>query len=414
MKLLHTSDWHLGRTLYGRKRYDEFSAFLDWLLDTINTNQIDLLLVAGDVFDTSTPPNKAQELYYNFLCQVANSCCRHVVIIGGNHDSPSFLDAPKALLKALNVYVVGTMTEAPHNEVIVLYDLNNKPEALVCAVPYLRDKDIRSAEAGESIEDKNSKLIQGLKTHYHQVCTIAEQLQAQFSSEYEGLKVPLIGMGHLFAAGGQTIEGDGVRELYVGSLAHVSASIFPASIDYLALGHLHSPQIVGGQEHMRYSGSPIPMGYGEAKQQKKVIEVVFSQGKPHIQEIPVPCFQALERISGSLDIIQTRIAILKEQKSAAWLEIDYTGSELVANLRELLDQALDGSSMEIRRIKNKRVIERVMNKACENETLDDLNPHDVFQRCLDANEIPDEERSEIIAIYQDIIRTILEEDLNAE
>jgi DNA repair protein SbcD/Mre11 len=100
MKLLHTSDWHIGRTLFGRKRYDEFEAFLTWLAETIQHKEIDALLVAGDVFDTSAPSNRAQELYYRFLCRVAASSCRHVVVVAGNHDSPSFLNAPKELLPA--------------------------------------------------------------------------------------------------------------------------------------------------------------------------------------------------------------------------------------------------------------------------------------------------------------------------
>ena len=158
MKFLHTSDWHLGRSLYGRKRYEEFTAFLDWLTQTIEDEKIDALLVAGDVFDTSTPSNRAQELYYRFLCRVAASCCRHVVVVAGNHDSPSFLNAPKELLRALNVYVVGSMTEALEDEVFVL-QVDDKPEAIVCAVPYLRDKDIRTVEPGETIDDKNAKLV---------------------------------------------------------------------------------------------------------------------------------------------------------------------------------------------------------------------------------------------------------------
>ena len=104
MKILHTSDWHLGRSLYGRKRYDEFSAFLDWLVDTIQTESINALLIAGDIFDTSTPSNRAQGLYYRFLCKIAASNCRHILIVAGNHDSPSFLNAPKELLKAFVHY----------------------------------------------------------------------------------------------------------------------------------------------------------------------------------------------------------------------------------------------------------------------------------------------------------------------
>ncbi|MDI1352383.1 MAG: exonuclease SbcCD subunit D C-terminal domain-containing protein, partial [bacterium] len=356
MNILHTSDWHLGRTLYGHKRYDEFSAFLKWINTIIKENNIDVLLIAGDIFDTSSPSNKAQELYYQFLCTVAHSTCRHIVIISGNHDSPSFLEAPKNILRALNVYVVGAITDNPADEVIVLKDHNDNPEALICAVPYLRDKDLRIAEPGETIADKNSKLIQGLKTHYASVCDVAKQLQSDLKSDNNGVKIPIIGMGHLFAAGGQTVDGDGVRELYVGSLAHVNASLFPPYLDYLALGHLHIPQMVAKNKHIRYSGSPIPMGFGEAKQQKMVIKIHFEQGACHIEEISVPCFQHLVRLTGTLENILNEIQKLKDQKSSAWLEIEYTGQDLIGNLRELIYENIEGSLLEIRRIKNKRIL----------------------------------------------------------
>ena len=190
MKVLHTSDWHLGRSLYGRRRYDEFSEFLKWLTDTIITEKVDALLIAGDIFDTCTPSNKAQELYYQFLCKVSSSCCKNIVVIAGNHDSPSFLNAPKELLKVLNVFVVGAMTEDPADEVIVLKDENERPSAIVCAVPYLRDRDIRSFEAGESVEDKNSKLMEGLKQHYADVCRIAEAKQQEYDKA--NLEVPIL------------------------------------------------------------------------------------------------------------------------------------------------------------------------------------------------------------------------------
>ncbi|MCK5806384.1 MAG: exonuclease subunit SbcD, partial [Lentisphaeria bacterium] len=138
MRVLHTSDWHLGRSLYGRKRYEEFEEFLAWLAEAIQTEQVDALLVAGDIFDTSAPSNRAQELYYRFLCQVGATPCRHVVIIGGNHDSPSFLDAPGELLKALSVHVIGGAAASEDDEVIVLRNREDTPELIVCAVPYLR------------------------------------------------------------------------------------------------------------------------------------------------------------------------------------------------------------------------------------------------------------------------------------
>ena len=198
------------------------------------------------------------------------SHCRHVVVIAGNHDSPSFLNAPKELLKALNVHVVGNASDCLEDEVLVLRNAQDAPELIVCAVPYLRDRDIRTAEAGESVEDKERKLTDGIRAHYAAVTALAEQKRAEF-----GGNIPVVGMGHLFTAGGQTVDGDGVRELYVGSLAHVTAQSFPASFDYLALGHLHIPQMVSSTETMRYSGSPLPMGFGEAKQQKSVVLVDF-------------------------------------------------------------------------------------------------------------------------------------------
>jgi len=204
MKLLHTSDWHIGRALYGRKRYEEFDAFLNWLAALIEQENIDVLLVAGDVFDSSTPSNRAQELYYRFLCRVASSAKRHVVITAGNHDSPTFLNAPKELLKFLNVHVVGCVSESPEDELLVLSGADSGPQLLVCAIPYLRDRDIRMAEAGESMEDKERKIIDGIRLHYRSVCRAAEEKRTGFARP-----VPIVAMGHLFTAGGQTVEGDG-------------------------------------------------------------------------------------------------------------------------------------------------------------------------------------------------------------
>lgn len=407
MKVLHTSDWHLGRSLYGRKRYDEFISFLDWLVDIIAAEKVDVLLVAGDIFDTSTPSNRAQQMYYRFLCRVSATCCSHVIIIGGNHDSPSFLNAPRDLLLALNVHVVGSMMAQPEDEVIVLRK-DDIPKAIVCAVPYLRDKDIRTAEPGETFEQKHEKLIDGLREHYHAVCTQAETLKQQYRESGLGT-LPIIAMGHLFTAGGKTVEGDGVRELYVGSLAHVDSKAFPSSIDYLALGHLHVHQQVGGNPSLRYCGSPLPMGFGEALQQKKVLLVEFNEEK-HIREIPVPCFQQLVRISGSLENILRSLETLTEEESSAWLEIEYTAAEHQGNLREHFEEIIDSSNMEILRIKNRQVMDRVMQSRSDEETLDDLDVMEVFNRCLDAFEVPREDRQNLLTIYHDVVKEIQESD----
>ncbi|MEN6328006.1 MAG: exonuclease subunit SbcD [Syntrophomonas sp.] len=177
MKIIHTSDWHIGRSLYGRKRYDEFEAFLNWLAEYIKSEEIEVLLVSGDIFDNIAPSNRAQELYYQFLCNVVGSHCRHVVVTGGNHDSPSFLNAPREVLRFLNVNVIGCMSESATDEVLVLSDKQGEPELIICAVPYLRDRDVRRAEAGESYEEKGRKLVEGIRSHYAAVCEKAERIK---------------------------------------------------------------------------------------------------------------------------------------------------------------------------------------------------------------------------------------------
>lgn len=432
MKILHTSDWHLGRALYGRKRTAEFEHFLDWLLKTITQEHVDILLVAGDVFDTGTPGNTAQALYYRFLHRVAASCCRHVVIIAGNHDSPSFLNAPRELLKALDVHVVGSPAEGLGNalgdelcdELLVLHDAQGNPEMIVCAVPYLRDRDIRTAEAGESIADKERKLIEGIRNHYAGIVSLARQKQAAL-----GADLPVVAMGHLFTAGGKTVEGDGVRELYVGSLAHVAANIFPDDLAYVALGHLHVPQQVGDSGSVRYSGSPLPMGFGEAKQQKSVVIVEFfspetasgAQSSEQtagwrewslIKLIPVPVFQKLERIQGDLTQILSRIRELAENDTQVWLEVIYEGDTVAAagGLRQHLDEAVSGTQLDILCVKNSRAMNRAMHRTCEQETLDDLNVRDVFARCLAVHGVPQAQQPELIAAYDEIVHALYATD----
>ncbi len=409
MKILHTSDWHLGRTLYGRKRYEEFEAFLVWLADTIEQQHIDALLVAGDIFDTSTPSNRAQELYYRFLCRVAASSCRHVVVVAGNHDSPSFLNAPKTLLKALDVHVVGNAADSVGDEVIVLHNALNQPELIVCAVPYLRDRDIRRVEAGEQVEDKERKLLEGIRDHYASVAAVAQEMRLELDSQ-----IPVVAMGHLFTAGGQTIDGDGVRELYVGSLAHVTAGIFPPSFDYVALGHLHVPQKVGGKESIRYSGSPLPMGFGEAGQHKSVCAVTFKASAPTVELVDVPVFQRLERVRGDWACISGRLLELSASASQAWLEIVYEGEALIADLRERIEAAVADTQIEVLRVKNSRVTDRVLSQIDDEETLDDLSANEVFERCLAAHDVPHEQRAQLRHTYHDVVSSIHEADTQAQ
>mgnify|MGYP003619704862 CR=1 FL=1 len=410
MIILHTSDWHLGRSLHGKKRYAEFEAFLSWLMTSIQQQRVDVLLVAGDVFDSSVPSNRAQELYYSFLCRVAASPCRHVVVIAGNHDSPSLLEAPRELLKVLDVHVVGSISEKLDDEVLVLADKEGAPELIVCAVPYLRDRDIRQSEAGESMADKEEKLLAGIRNHYAQVFQHAEEQRQQL-----GGNLPIIAMGHLFAAGGSIGEGEGMRELYIGSLARVDGGIFPASVAYVALGHLHIPQKIRGSELIRYSGSPLAMGFGEAGQQKSVCLLHWQPGAATtVQLLPVPVLQRLERIRGDWPAITARLEVLAAAQESIWLEVVYEGEELLAGLRERIDQAVTGTKLEVLRVQNNRVMQQALAQAHLEESLDDLSVDEVFARRLDGQKVPEEQRPALLSAYRQVVQSLTEEDSQAE
>jgi exonuclease SbcD len=315
--------------------------------------------------------------------------------------------------------VVGSASAAPEDEVLVLRNGQGTPELIVCAVPYLRDRDIRVATAGESIEDKERKLLDGIRDHYAAVAALAEQKREELGPDISA-DIPIVGMGHLFVIGGQSIEGDGVRDLYVGSLAHVSAGIFPACFDYLALGHLHAPQKVNGSETMRYSGSPLPMSFGEANQQKSVCRVAFHGTAASVCLIDVPVFQELERLQGDWNSIAGRIAALAAAASLTWLEVIYDGGDsgdsgdVIGDLREHLDAAVSGTPMEVLRVKNNRIIDRVLEQSLAGEALDDLDENEVFERCLRAHDVPEDQRPELRRSYRETLAALYEDDSQAE
>ncbi|MBF0271496.1 MAG: exonuclease SbcCD subunit D C-terminal domain-containing protein [Magnetococcales bacterium] len=415
MKICHTSDWHLGHLLCGQRRHEEFAAFLEWMVATIQHEQVDALLIAGDLFDTATPGHRAQALYYRFLSAVARSSCRHVVVIGGNHDSPSFLDAPKSLLSALHVHVVGAITDHPADEVLVLKSPEGVPELLVCAVPYLRDRDIRLSEAAESLEDKDRKLVEGIRHHYDTVISLALRQRREWGEE-----IPLVVMGHLFASGGRVNDGDGMRELYVGSLAQVSSGIFPQEVDYLALGHLHLAQKLGGEETRRYSGSPLPLGFGEAGRPKSVCLVTFQGRAAEVALFPVPVFRRLERIRGDREAILERIRTLVQEGTQGepervWIEVVHTGAELIGDLRQRLTEWVAGSGLEIVRIKDERLSGRGVAGGAdrEGERVEELDAEAVFERCLVVRGVPEEQCAGLRLAYREIVAALHDEDPHA-
>jgi exonuclease SbcD len=396
MKILHTSDWHLGRTLYSKKeRQEEHTKFLDWLLKTINENSIDLLLIAGDIFDTASPSSTSQKMYYDFLIKVRTAGCENVIVVGGNHDSPSFLNAPKDILAALNVAVVGNATENIEDEIIVVKDDKGNPTIIVCGVPFLRERDISRFAEGENYSDRSKRINDNIKKHYEEIAKLAVGKRKELGKE-----IPIIATGHLSVAGGQRNEDDGVRETYIGNIEAVGSDIFPDTFEYVALGHYHIPSKI--KEHIRYCGSPIPMGFGEAKQTKCVYVIDYTKGK-NIETIDIPVFQKLESIVGDKKFIEKRLTELKKEKSSVWVEVIYKGDEIFPDLFAWTNEQVADSNIEVLKLQNRQHLNEILTTNDTTDSLDELNAFDVFDKLLEKASISDEQKEELKETYKEIV-----------
>jgi len=396
MKLLHTSDWHLGRTLYSKKeRQEEHVAFLKWLLQTIQEDKIDILLIAGDIFDTASPSSTSQKIYYDFLIQVRNSGCKQVIIVGGNHDSPSFLNAPKEILSALNVTVIGNVGAQIDNEIIVINDAQNEPALIVCAVPFLRERDISRFAEGESYADRSKRINENIKKHYEEVAVRAEQIR-----QSTGKRIPVVATGHLSVSGGKRDEDDGVRETYIGNIEAIGSDMFPELFDYVALGHYHIACKI--KENIRYCGSPIPMGFGEAKQ-KKSVYILDIQDSINIETKEIPIFQKLESIVGDKELITKRLVELKTLDQSVWVEMIYKGGDVFPDFTAWAYEQTADSNIEILKIQNRQYLNEGLTMEDTSVSLDELDVFKVFDTLLEKNGISEASQEELKASYQEII-----------
>ena len=325
MRILHTSDWHIGHRLYERSRIDEHRQFLDWLLETIQENTVDVLLVSGDIFDTALPSSEATDLYYQFLFRLYRETHAHAVITAGNHDSPMRLAAPREFLRMGRIHVVGL---APEPTACVITLPSENPSVAIAAVPYLSENEL-SHISFETEPERAERYRERLKRFYHQ-CV-----------EYMPPGLPKILMGHLFVHGGKV--GDSERNIQIGGATAMQISDFPDDVAYVALGHLHRPHAISGASYpVQYAGSPLPLRFNEASYTKKVYLLeVSTAGDEWVKEIEIPVFKELHTVTGSLD----------EVLSAAMLP-DWDGKYIQVQLT--LDRPEVGISDKIREAFYKR------------------------------------------------------------
>lgn len=436
LRILHTSDWHLGKMLYHQSRYDEFAKFLDWLQGALKIYQVDVLIVAGDIFDTMTPSNRAEHLYHQFLATAFKNDIKHIIIVAGNHDSPTSLHKTKEVLGVLNTHVIGSISDQIADELITLTDDAGIPCAIIMAVPYLRDRDVRTSIDATSIDNKNQLLIDGMFDHYHCLADLAKNQQNHIYKTHQKT-IPIIATGHLYAAGAAVSSADdGMRDIQIGTLGQISSEVFDEAIDYVALGHIHAAQIVGKQSRIRYSGSPIAMGFGEIGRHKQVLIVDLPYDKSpkqsidqpdlmqffdgadssavRIHSLPVPIFQSLAKISGDMAFIESSINDLKAHDQPIWLEIEYTGDSLMPNLKQQINALTKDSQLLALSIKNTQTHAGSLRAKSMDITLDKLNEMQVFKKRLAKENLPDDEQEQLIQAYQALIKQMQETDNNAQ
>jgi len=407
MRFIHTSDWHLGQYFYGKNRANEHQQFLNWLIEQVQTLRIDAIIVAGDIFDTSTPPSYARELYYDFIGKIQKINCQ-LIILAGNHDSAAMLGESKSLLANLSTQVITHVKATDKNsniindQIITLKNDNKEVTAVVCAVPFIRPRDVIASKAGQSAQDKQQSLQSAITEHYSELYKHAEQVALQHKV-HENQNIPIIATGHLTALGVSLTDSksDSVRDIYIGTLEAFSSSAFPPA-DYIALGHIHRAQKVGGTEHIRYSGSPIPLSFDEAKQQKSVYLVEFDNSvTPKISTISIPCFQPLAMIKTSLESLvsntQTLIdsyqeALSSEQK--IWLDIEVQSSGYLNDLQQRIEELVLEYPVEVllvRRSKQDRQAMLLSQGEQNKNSLAELSIDDVFNSKLAQVDWQDED-----------------------
>ncbi|MCD8453584.1 exonuclease SbcCD subunit D C-terminal domain-containing protein [Tenacibaculum finnmarkense genomovar ulcerans] len=397
MKILHTADWHLGHRLHEHSQLEEQTLFLAWIENYISNEKIDLLLISGDIFDTSSPSNQSLTMYYNFLVKLQKTSCKNIIITGGNHDSPGTLNAPKELLNALSIKVVGKATEKITDEV---FEINiNDEKVLIGAVPYLRDGDIRRAVAGESFDDLTDKYKKALINHYQEIAIESEKTNSS--------NAPVIAMGHLFATGGSVSDSE--QNIYVGTLGHIGAQDFPTYFDYVALGHLHRPQIVGENDKIRYSGSPNILSFSELNYDKKIIVLEISANKiSNIEDVIVPNFREFYKLKGSLEacIAKFPSIISNSYQLKPWVEIVLDQDNTIQT--DELKIASESYDFEILKItlKNQRKIKGIEELLADATSIKELVPTEVFKLKCEEMDFDLDQNQQVWDAFNEVLQAV--------
>ena len=405
-RVIHTADWHLGKLLNDQSREEEHERFLSWLLELSDEAAADAIIVAGDVFDSANPPQSAQSRYFNFVSALHDkrSGCA-LVLIAGNHDSAALLEAPKQALRALNVHIAGHLGEDPASRLLPLPSAED-PRVVVALLPFLRDRDLRTARAGETAEDIRSQVIEGIKNRYEETAAAAAQ------------GIPLLATGHLTVDGTRTSDSE--RDIHIGGLGAVAPGIFPAAFEYVALGHLHRPQEARGHDKIRYAGSPIALSFSESEDTKEVRVLDIADGKVTHHAAPIPVFRRLAQLRTTRAELARDVAAFTPPggEFPTWVEVIVEDAGPADDLVELVRTAAQGKDFEVLKVVRGRTVVPAgltAGEATDDEALDGLleNPSRVFEHLLEDQEgLAVEDAEKLKIAFQELHDLVSQEEGN--
>ena len=407
MRLFHTSDWHLGQNLHGQERDFEHASFLTWLLARLAERQPDVLLIAGDIFDTVNPPVKAQERLYDFIVNAHEQQPKlTIVMIAGNHDSGSRIELPAPLMRRLRTHALGRVlwlddgTLDVERLLLPLPDANGEIGAWCLALPFLRPAEVTGATLGDNY-------LRGIG-RVHELLIEAANLKRQPGQA-------LIAISHAHMAGGSVSE-DSERSLIIGNAEALPASLFGTSITYVALGHLHKPQRVNGEERIRYSGSPIPLSFSEIGYAHQILEITCEGDQLRsVETLLIPRAVNLQRIGPAPLaelLVQLKdlpdIDLLADIERQPWLEVRVRLDEPQPDLRNQIEGALQGKAVRLVRIAAEYAGNGRGDGSDDGEgliELDQLNPLELFSRAWQENygsEVDEQTLTDFATLLQEV------------
>lgn len=393
MKILHTSDWHLGQNFFGLSRQFEHQQLINWLVTQVQEKDVQAVLIAGDLYDTGAPASYARQLLSQLIAKL-HACNCQLWLLAGNHDSVAVLQESQSVLQCLNTHVITTSRQA---QVHTLTNRDGKACAQLLPMPFIRPRDVLAGhESGE-----NKTLGQRISELYHQGYQQAKSLD-----------LPVIATGHMTILGASTSDSE--RDIYIGTLEAMPSSALP-NVDYLAMGHIHRPQIIGGKQHWRYSGSPIALSFSEANQQKSMV-LLDTDDLAQPELIDLPTWQpmaALEDLTLAQLVCQVeaklaQVNLASEQKLWLSLSFNETRRDLTKQVHELLAD-LPVQVLKVQRQQVSPALAWQQRQVSVNE----LTPMQVFSQRLREAELAEDTEQALTECYQQILAQVQNQQPNS-